>query len=189
MALARTAELHFNVTCLARRQPLQKAMPDSSPASRAPCRRLALLTAAATRRSSGRGGVPLPYASLILLLAVVGVQLPAFTSAQSPPSLVPVSATPLVAYSTRVIIPGYTGPVVQVRQVTTNAVSDFYSTFFAGKYGLATLGGVNVTSFLNASTGTVTIWCARGVADDVMPSKAPCAVRSICSTSDLSFPL
>lgn len=69
---------------------------------------------------------------------------PPYTAVATPTFNYSASGNLLFAYSLRVIVPGYTGPVVNIRRSTDNTNSDFYTdynqTFFTNT---ATSGGIN----------------------------------------------
>lgn len=67
------------------------------------------------------------------------------------------------AYSVRLIVTGYTGPLVNVQRSSDGALQDFYPTYANGIYELTTAsggGGTALSTWLSGTSGTVAKWCA-----------------------------
>ena len=67
------------------------------------------------------------------------------------------------AYSLRVIVPGYSGPVVQIRRSTDNITSDFYTdfrqTFFTNAAPTGnTINGTSYSTWIGGGIGYITKW-------------------------------
>lgn len=109
-----------------------------------------------------------------------------FLGAISPPPgpLPTLSITPAAAFSTRYVVPGYSGPVMKVRNGATGATTDVYPTytanpsFIGGSYDLITATGASYSSWIGTATGYVTKWCARAT------SALPLVAASCCSDHD-----